>query len=145
MKPERILAGVVGAIVVIAVVAAVVASQRDTVAYDIATPEGVVQSYLRAIIDGDVDEASSHLDPASGCDWEQIGGVGRDLSRAVLLDSEIADDRGRVRVELVFGYGGGPFDTHEYTQEETFRLVLGDDGWLITGSPWPFFACGGNG
>lgn len=142
MKPERILAIVVAAIVVIASVAAVVASQRDEPTYDPATPEGVVQSYLRAVIDGDEDEALAHLDPTAGCDWDDADTFGIDVSRAVLLASDVEGDEARVEVELVFEAGGGPFDPYEYSQEETFRLVQGEAGWLITDEPWPFFFCG---
>src|SRR5688572_24843157 len=69
MKPERVLAVVVGIIVVIAAVAAVVASRRDAVVYDADTPEGAVQAYLRAVIDDDHDAADAYLDPAADCDW----------------------------------------------------------------------------
>ena len=78
MKPERVLAVVVGIIVVIAAVAAVVASRRDAVVYDADTPEGAVQAYLRAVIDDDHDAADAYLDPAADCDWADAGRVGRD-------------------------------------------------------------------
>lgn len=142
MKPERVLAVVVGIIVVIAAVAAVVASRRDAVVYDADTPEGAVQAYLRAVIDDDHDAADAYLDPAADCDWADVGRVGRDVARAVLVDSEIENGEAVVRVEIVHATGGGPFDVVEFTEDETFRLVRHDDRWLITGSPWPFYLCG---
>ena len=36
---------------------------------------------------------------------------------------------------------GGPFDSSEYAEEHTFRLTRAGDEWLITGEPWPMFAC----
>src|SRR5690606_12186391 len=104
--------------------------------------EGAVQAYLRAVIDDDHDAADAYLDPAADCDWADAGRVGRDVARAVLVDSEIENGEAVVRVEIVHATGGGPFDVVEFTEDETFRLVRHDDRWLITGSPWPFYLCG---
>ena len=49
---NRVLAIFVGAVVLLAALAGVVVANRATPALDPNTPEGVVQEYLQAVIDG---------------------------------------------------------------------------------------------
>jgi hypothetical protein len=139
-RPNRILATVVGVVVVVAVVAAVLSATRVTPEYDRATPEGVVQAYLTAVVDGHNQDAAGFLDQG-GCTVEDLDRVYRpDELRAVLRDTEVDGDTAQVRVDLVMS-SGGPLDGSEYTEEQTFRLARDDGTWLITGEPWPMYDC----
>jgi hypothetical protein len=59
-RPNHILLIVLGAVAVIAVVAGAIAATRQVTQCDRGTPEGVVQAYLAAVIDGDHDEAARY-------------------------------------------------------------------------------------
>lgn len=144
MKPERILILVVGGIVLLAGVAAVVAAVRPVSEFEPGTPEATVQDYLRAVLEGDEESAASFFASGSDCAAEDIDRDRSDAPARVALQTTDAENgAARVRVEIVFASDGGPFDTYEYSQEETFELVREGDGWLITDEPWPMFFCRG--
>lgn len=144
-RANRILAAAVAGLLVIAVVAVVVSATRPRAQFEEGSPEAAVQSYLEAVWAGDGQGALEHLEPDTGCtatDLEQ--GYVDDRARVVLRDSRRDGDTAVIEVELVRS-GGGPFGGDEWSETETFRLVEGAAGWLITGSPWPAFGCTGKG
>jgi hypothetical protein len=51
--PNRVLAAVVGVVVLLAGIAGVVAANRTAPTLDPSSPQGVVQQYLKAVLDGD--------------------------------------------------------------------------------------------
>ena len=57
-SPTRVLAVVVGALVVLAAAAAVLSSTRGTTHYAAGSPEATVQAYLTAVLDGDAERAA---------------------------------------------------------------------------------------
>ncbi|HEU5144673.1 MAG TPA: hypothetical protein VFT81_05805 [Dermatophilaceae bacterium] len=142
-RANRILAIALAAIVVLAVVAAVISGTRSAPEVEPGSPEATVQGYVDAALAGRYDEAARLLEPGSDCDaadLEQLTGMGMHAARVVLVDSAVEGSTATVQVDLVYA-SGGPFDTSEYTERHTYRLVRSGGGWLLTGVPWPLFEC----
>lgn len=140
-RPNRILAVVVGVIAAIGIVAGVLSATRQVPRYDRATPEGVVQAYLTAVIRGDHQQAVDLLTAQSSCTAEDLDRayIPEDV-RVLLRDTEVEGDTAQVKVEVVMP-SGGPLEGSEYAERHTFGLTRTGDGWLITGAPWPMYEC----
>jgi hypothetical protein len=140
--PNRVLAIVVGACVVIAVLAAVFAATRPSARFGGGTPEVAVQGYLRAVMDGDSEKAAGFLAPDTACGITDLDRVDlADSARVSLVDSATDGTMARVRVRVSFSMGGGPFETAN-SENQTFRLTRSSGKWLLSGVPWPLFECG---
>ena len=136
----------IGGVAVIAIIAiaAVALSRSEPETLDPGTPEGVVQAYVRAILDGDDDTAiglfSDELrERCTEGDFGQHGYV-PDAARVVLRT--VNDFGGSARVTIAITEGGGGFGDSGYTFEEEFRLDRSGDTWVITRAPWPYYDCG---
>lgn len=97
-------------VVVIAVIAVFVRSAP--VSYDESTPEGVVQRYAQAVVDGDIDTALTYLDPEIAESCEEVP-TGTDDVRVTLLETTERDDSARVEVLVATIYGSGPLGASE--------------------------------
>lgn len=140
-RANRVLAIVVGVVVVAGVVAAVLTATHDVPTYDRRTPEGVVQAYLIAVIDGDHDAAAAFLAPGSACTVDDLDrAYVPDGVRVVLRDTTVDGDTAEVAVDITSS-SGGPLDSSEFTEQQTFRLRQADGDWRITGRPWPMYDC----
>lgn len=143
---ERLRTILLIAMVVIALIAvlAVVLSGRDVETLDSGSPEGVVQEYLRAVLDGDDETAHGLLgaELAHRCSLDGFGRFGfvEDNVRVVLREVSLEGDTARVEVSITES-GGGLGDAG-WTDEATFRLERSADTWVITRAPWPHFECG---
>jgi len=134
---------VVGGIVAVAVAAALFASTRPSTTWGSTTPEGTVQSYLAAVLDGDMEKAAGYLSPEGSCDVHDLDTVGSvPTARADLVGTTIEGERARVDVDLALS-ADGPFDTLA-TENHTFRLTRSGERWLLVGQPWPLYDCGGD-
>lgn len=141
MGPNRVLGVLVGAVVVLAVVAGVVAANRTTPTLDRGRPEGVVQEYLQAVIAGDFHAAAGLLAPSSGCDASDVAAAAiPESARIVLKHAAVDGDHAVVTVEVTEDSGGDPFGSGF---SHTERITLERDGgaWKITGSPWLLYPC----
>jgi hypothetical protein len=135
------LVSAVGTTSVVAVLSSVLAGNPSVSEQDPATPEGVVQDYLSAVVDGDLETAASFLVGSSSCDVDDLEAAGpQDDVRIRLLDAETTGDRSEVRLEMVTSTGG-PFGAFAFSEEHWIRLERSASGWLITGTPWPMFDC----
>lgn len=144
-RPNRILAVVVGAMVVLAAVVVLFSANRSTAELEPGSPEAAVQTYLTAVTEGDNATAAEVLDPAGACDVDDLDRAGRPGSaRAYLVDSQVEGDTARVRVEVTFPSGGGPFDSSDFSETHIFRLTKSGESWLLTGRPWPLYECEGD-
>jgi hypothetical protein len=133
------------AMVVIALIAvlAAVLSGREVETLDSGSPEGVVQEYLQAVLDGDEVTAHGFLSAefAQKCSLDEFGRFGfvednvRVVLREVSLDGEAA------RVEVSITESGGLGDGG-WTDDVTFRLERSGETWVITRAPWPYGDCG---
>jgi hypothetical protein len=142
-RQDRVLGTVVGGIVAVAVAGALFASTRPTPTWSSTTPEGTVQAYLSAVLDGDMEKAAGYLSPESTCDVHDLDTVGVvHTARADLVGTTIEGERARVDVDLALT-SDGPFDTLP-TENHTFRLTRSGERWLLVGQPWPLYDCGGD-
>ena len=129
---------VVGAVVVVALIA--VFSRNAPAQYDEGTPEGVVQRYSQAVIDGDYDAARSYLVPAVADSCERVSSDGEDR-RVTLLETSERDGTARVEVLVATVYGSGPFGVSEYENEGVFDLEKVGGDWLVATTPWELVLC----
>ncbi|GAA5162208.1 hypothetical protein [Ornithinimicrobium tianjinense] len=140
-RAGKVLAVVVGVLVLLAVVAGVISATRERPELPAGSPEATVQDYVTLIYDDDLEGAAELLDPDGSCTVEDLDLAFVDqAARVVLRDTSVDGDRATVRVGLVHPSGSPLGD--EFTQDETFRLVRSPDGWVITGDPWPVYGCG---
>lgn len=137
-RPNLVLGAVTGLVVVLAVIAGLLATRREPPEFDRTTPEGTVQLFVLAFIDGDDETAVAMLDPELGCKAPL-----RDVYRPSLVSLSVVgtttSGNSAVVVLDVTESSGGLFDS--WSHRETFDLVRADPGWLITGNPWPIYSC----
>jgi len=69
---NRVLAVIVLFTLALAAVAAFLTSSRETKDYELNTPEGVVQSFLKDVIDGKNEDAARYFSVTSTCDVTDI-------------------------------------------------------------------------
>ena len=129
----------IGALVVVALV--VVFTRGAPALLDESTPEGVVQRYSAAVIDGDEAAAIAYLAPALGDDCVPFEtGSAQDI-RVTHVSTTQRDDTADVRVLIATTYEGGPFGSSTYEEEGEFDLIRDGDSWLIGSAPWPLVIC----
>jgi hypothetical protein len=143
-KPDRILLAILSAIALLVVVAlAVVFTRGGPEVLDASTPQGVVQRYSTAVIDGDTATANSYLTEAAKSVCRGYYDSGPRPVRVVLISTTERDDSAQVRVSLVSSGGGGPFGSSEYEMEDRFALVKSGGRWLIEQAPYQLVSCTG--
>lgn len=132
-KPLVVVGGVIGAIVVVTLI---VGALRPAVELDPETPEGVVQTYIQAVLDNDLllAEESLTVDFLGDCDPRARAS---DTDRYSIIEADEHRDGYLVTVQQSTSeaFGGG------YTQEIDFYLLNQGDDWLIDWAGWPF-GCG---
>lgn len=142
-RANRILAGIIGGIAVLAVLVAVFAATRDPTRFDSGTPQGAVQGYVSAVLDKDNAAAARFFAPAGRCDVEDLDrSWTAESSRIDLVATTISGDTARVDVRITTSGGVGPFDDGS-TEDRTFRLARSGGDWLLEGVPWPLYDCEG--
>jgi hypothetical protein len=143
-KPDRtliVILGVIGALVVVALI--VVFTRGDAAPLDESTPEGVVQRYSAAVIEGDEDAAIGYLVPELGDPCRRLGLGTTDGMSVTHVSTTERDDSADVRVLIVTSYDGGLFGSSQYEEEADFDLVKDGDRWLIETTPWQLALCAG--
>jgi hypothetical protein len=137
--------------VLIALAALVVALRPRQTVFAPDTPEGTVQAYVAAVIDGDLALARSQFgaDLEARCPASTFGTrvreelwwgdtQGRDDWHVRLLETAtLSDGRVRVRVRVERTIASPPFDVSSMTSEHAFVLVLEDGAWRIDAFDWP--------
>ena len=137
---NQVLAIIVVLTLGLAAVAAFLTSSQETTEYAPSTPEGVIQLYLRDVIDGKNEDATRYLSRNSLCDATDLDRSWMPENvRVNLQDSRIEGDRAFVDIAADIS-SGGPFDDY-YTEKHTFRLTREDGTWRILGIPWPMYSC----
>lgn len=135
-----------GSILLLVVVAIVVVLTRGTAApADPRSPEGVVQSYVTAVLAGDTESASGLLTPEAvkECRANAMYDTGFDAGslRVGLVASTISGATATVKVTISESIGDGPFGLGQSDYQDSFTLQKINDSWLISQSPWPLWAC----
>jgi hypothetical protein len=138
-KDRPLLVGAVVILVVLALAVIAIVVGGRTISLDPDSPEGVVQRYTQAVIDGDRPAAESLLADGDTCDSYQDPYIDNDI-RVTLGDVRITGDTAVVGVTI--GYGGGdPFAPYDFSDRSRFLLTNTDGAWLIDETPWPFMIC----
>jgi len=139
-RPDRTLIAILSIIAAIVVIAFVVVFTRGGPAdVDPATPEGVVQSYSRAMVASDYETARGFLssDVLANCDRAEpntIQGL-----RMTVISSKVNGDTAVVRVSME--RGSGEFGGSGYTSEEAFTMVREGGLWKVISTPWELALC----
>ncbi|MEL0626366.1 hypothetical protein V6245_05335 [Salinibacterium amurskyense] len=139
-RPDRTLAvilSVIAAIVVIAIV--VVFTRGGPTDIDPSTPEGVVQSYSRAMVASDFETARSFvsagvLDECDEADRNPLQGL-----RMTVISTTIDGTTAVVKVSLE--QGSGSFGGSSYSYDDLFTLVDEGGDWKISTTPWELTYC----
>ena len=139
------VAAVVAAAIALSVVAIVAGG--DEPEFAAGTPEGTVQSYLRAVIDGDASAARGYLsaDLNDRCDEARLRDAYRRPSdrdvRVTLRGTREVGDVTEVRVRITEFRGAPPFGGDDYSHDAFFALRQEGGEWRIVDPPWPLYFC----
>lgn len=124
------------------VAAAVYAVTRPAKVWDRDTPQGAVQAYVAAVLDGDAAVAAALLTPDSPCAATDLDRVlVQNGTRVDLVGTDVQGAQARVRVLIGVDSGAQPFGGG--AEERTFRLTRTGTQWRIDGIPWPLYECFG--
>ena len=98
---NRVLAVIVIFTFALAAVAAILTSSKETRDYAPNTPEGVVQSFLKNVIDGKNEDAARYFSMTSTCDATDIDRSWiPDTVRVNLTNAQIEGDRAFIEVAV---------------------------------------------
>ena len=137
---NRVLAVIVLFTLALAAVAAFLTSSRETQDYALNTPEGVVQSFLNDVIDGNNEDAARYFSATSTCDATDIDRSWiPDTVRVNLTNTQIEGDRAYIDVAVDMNQDQLFGDM--YTEKHSFRLAREGGNWKILGIPWPLYSC----
>ena len=140
---NRILAWIAIAILATGVIAAVLNGSNVT-EYAESTPEGTVQRYVNALLEGDDEAADQYLTPTqrAECSADDSFRFVRhtDDARIALLESDVDGGSARLTVRVTEG-SFGLFDSSEYSHDERYELEQIDGSWLIDDQTWPRYGC----
>jgi hypothetical protein len=146
MKTDKFLIGIVVGIVLLVIVAVVLVLARGQNESYIADdmPDGVTHNYFLAIQRKEFEKAYSYLsdeiEEKPNLD-EFIASVDNQNETALKIGAVTIDNnRARVDVAITNYYGGGPFDSGRYTNQETAYLRQDASGnWKIFEFPYPYW------
>lgn len=136
-RPDRTLVAIITVIglLVVASLAAVL-TRGEPELLDATTPQGVVQRYAAAVIDGDEVTASGYLTDHADELCTEFQRQSEEGLRVALATVDTFDHSADVEVTITTTYGSGPFGMSEYTEDGLFELVLVDGDWMIDTAPW---------
>ncbi len=138
-RPNLVLAVVAGIVVLLAVVAGFLAVNRRAPDLDPSTPDGTVQLFVLAMLEGDDEEAVRFLDPSLGCEAPLPDVYRPEGATMTLVDTEVRGDTAEVTVDITEQTGVGMFGS--WTHRETLRVRADGDRWLIQRDSWPIYSC----
>ena len=138
--PNRVLLVIIGVLGLIAVAVLALTVGRNVEEFDLDSPEGVAQVFLKAAFDGDFDEAAAFFSTDSECDATDLDRafIQEDV-RVSLVEVTTTGDKGTVRINAEIA-DGSPFGGY-YEEQHSLRVVREDDSWKLTGIPWPLYDC----
>lgn len=138
-RPNLVLAIVAAVVVLLAAVAALLAVNRQPPDLDPSTPEGTVQLFVRAVLEGDDEEAVGYLDPSLGCKAPLPDLYRPQGATLTLVDSVTRGDTAEVTIDITEQAGVGLFGS--WSHRETLQVRAEGDGWLIQRDSWPIYSC----
>ena len=141
-RPSRALLIVLGLILALVAVALVVVFTRGQPAALAAdTPDGVVQRYASAVLEGDDTAAGAYLSARTLATCDPAAAPGSESTRVTLIDVREQERTAVVRVSIITSTDSGPFGPSEYEAQDVFTLVKADGAWLIEQAPWQLTVC----
>lgn len=137
-EPQR-LPGWAGPVAgVVAVVALVIVGlTRGPAEFDPGSPEGTIQLYIEALVEGDFDTAASFWDESGCFPASSIPSGGSPGASASLVRVEGNDIEATVVVRLTESSPDPLGGLYDY--EEWFTLVRRGDSWQIRQPSWPYY------
>jgi len=139
MEEDRKLPGwllpVAGVFMVIGLVALGLA--RGPAELDPSTPEGTVQLYIQAVVDGDFDNAASYWADDGCIPSSAIPTAGTPDVSASLVAVDGNDIESSVTVRLTENSQDPLGGLYEY--EEWFTLIRNNESWKIRQPSWPYW------
>lgn len=140
-RPHLALIGLLAGIILVVVIALIaVLARGGPTEFAADTPEGVVQRYSQAVVEGDTATAMTYLAPEVAQSCTRLPSDSSDY-RLTLLETTEREQTARVDVLIATVYESGPLGTSEYEYEESFDLVKDGDSWLIEVAPWELTIC----
>ena len=137
---NRILAVIVSFTLVLAAVAALLSSSKEIKELSATSPEGVVQLFLKAVIEGKSEDAAGYFSSTTTCDASDIDRSWMpETVRVNLADTEVTGDKAFIETTVDIS-SGGPFDDY-YVESHNYRLAREGGSWRILGIPWPLYSC----
>jgi hypothetical protein len=137
---NQILMLIVFITLALAAAAALLASSQETREFSSNTPEGVVQMYLRDVMDGKNEDAARYFSSGTTCNASDIDRSWMPENiRVNLVNSRIESAKAFIDIAVDIS-SGGPFGDF-YTEKHTYRLAQEDGTWKILGIPWPLYSC----
>jgi hypothetical protein len=137
---NQVLAIIVLFTLALAAVAAYLTSSRETEDFAPNSPEGVVQSFLKDVIDGRNEDAAVYFSKTSTCDAVDIDRSWiPNTVRVNLTNTQIEGDRAYIDVTVDMNQDQLFGDM--YTEKHRFRLAREVGNWKILGIPWPLYSC----
>ncbi len=151
-KSWLLIGGGLFAALIVAAIVVVLAVEPKESSYDPASPEGVVQGYLRAIRDEDFEQAKRHIDPAAleNCQdpntWNSFAREQLENTTVTLRRASITGTTADVAVNIQQQESGVFASRAGYGYQVSFRLAKRNGQWLLGGSsprelPWPLYGC----
>ncbi len=106
------------------------------------TPEGVVQRYLQAIIDGEEGAARAYLSDRLQGKCTNLYRYSYRSERSVRIEwLRTTVDGSTAYVDIRETEGWPDIFDHYNENERVFTLALTDEGWRITHQKWPWYEC----
>ena len=138
-RHSRIALVVIGGVTVVLTAVAIVVAVQPPQDFDHGTPEGTVQAYYQAILDGDENLALSYIeeDLVADCSIHELSYFTPDSARVVIEKTEIDGNDATVGVVITETWGDGPFGGGSNTFDQTLIMTRRDEAWMITRVPWP--------
>jgi hypothetical protein len=137
---NQVLAVIITLTLLLAAAAAVLSSTQESKEYASDTPTGVVQLYLKALIEGKNEDATKYFSQTTTCDATDLDRTWiPETMRVNLKSSTIEGEKAFLSVAVDIS-SGGPFDDY-YTENHTYRLARESGVWKILGIPWPLYSC----
>ncbi|HEX9864743.1 MAG TPA: hypothetical protein VGC03_07270 [Acidimicrobiia bacterium] len=126
---------VAGVVAVVALV--IVGLARGPAEFDPGSPEGTIQLYITALVDGDFDTAASLWDESGCIPISSIPSGGSPDASASLVRVEGNDIEATVVVRLTESSRDPLGGLYDY--EEWFTLIRRGDSWRIRQLSWPYY------
>ncbi len=135
------IAVAIAGIVVVSVVVALTLGDTETV-FEPGTPEATVQTYFRAIQDGDAEAAVALFtaDLQGRCSTEELRRSYQHQSdfSVRIRDTTVRGETTEIDVRIALNGGDSPFG-NGYDMDQLIFLEQEDGEWRIGESPWPSY------